>query len=264
MSIVGSQPYQITNEYNIAEILSRFDSDYIFDVLEDKLENISFSSSLIESNIVNSFEMNFKSMNDQFPGDSQNIRNIRQETYLNIIKILTNKFNLQFNYDDDNIDLYTAAYYLYDFTVCNRNNIMINFFTAFIINNKDSLCNALNIDEFRKNKDSASAYGKHIYEDNKYAAISANISNIINYISNLDISLLNIFQSTYKDIRLVQFLDNAFADKGNFFKDFYCSILQKPEELPIVITNIRLALQSEVGDISNTHIEELMSYGGEL
>lgn len=264
MSFTATDPYQINNEYNITEILAHFDSDVIFDILEDKLEHIDFASSIIESNIVSSFETNFKAMNEQFPGDSQNIRSIREQTYINIINILTKKFNLQFNYDDPNIDLYTAAYYLYDFVVCNRNNIMINFFTAFIINNKESLCKTLNMEDFRKSKDSASAYGKRIYDDQGYAIISANISQIINYISTLDITLLNIFQSTYVDLKLVAFLDNAFADKGNFFKDFYCSVLNKPEDLPIVITNIRLALQNVVGNISTTHIEELLSYGGEL
>lgn len=265
MNIVGTQPYQINNEYNVTKLLAHFDSNYILDILQDKLENISFASSLIESNIIGAFESNFKAMNDQFSGDSQNIRNIREQVYIDIIRILTEKFNLEFNTVDPNIDLYTAAYYLYDFLICNRNNILINFFTAFIVNNKDSLYDALNLEEYKKNKDSASAYGKHIYKDNqKYTIISANMSSVINYISTLDITLLNIFQSTYKDRNLVLFLDNAFADKGNFFKDYYCSILNNPMELPIIITNIRLALQSLVGDISQTNIKELLSYGGEL
>ena len=257
-----TQPYQISTEYDIADILAKFDSDYIYDVLEDKLDNISFATSIIEPNIVNAFENNFKIMNDNFPGDSQNIRNVRQQTYLEIIKFLTTSFNLQFNLIDSNIDYYTAAYYLYDFLVCNRNNIMINFFTSFIINNKQSLLNMINMEDFRKNKDSAIVYGKRIYQDQQYAAISANIGNIINYIMTLDISLLNIFQSTYKDIRLVQFLDNAFADKGNFFKDFYCKSLQNIEELPIIITNIRLALQNQVGDISTTNIQDYLNLVG--
>jgi hypothetical protein len=264
MSIVGTQPYEINNELNIAEVLAHFDSNYIFDILEDKLNSISFSVSQIESNIIESFETNFKKMNDDFPGDSANIREVRQKVYEDIIKILTNKFNLKFNEDDTTIDLYTAAYYLYDFLISHRNSIMINFFTAFIINNKDSLCKALGIEDGRKNKDSASAYGKRIYQDNKYILLSANMAKVINYISNLDVTLSNIFSSTYKDQSIILFLDNAYADKGNFFKDFYCNIIHKPEELPIIITNIRLALQNSVGNISQANIEEFLSFGGEL
>lgn len=263
MSISATELYEINNEYNVTDILAHFDSNYILNIIEDKLENISFATSQIEPNIVVSFENNFKNMNDRFPGDSQNIRNIREQVYRDIIRILTNKFNLQFNMSDENIDLYTAAYYLYDFLMSHRNNIMVNFFTAFIINNKESLCTTLNIEEFRKGKDSAAAYSKRVYQDNKFAIISANMPAIINYISTLDVTLLNIFQSTYKDIKLVQFLDNAFADKGNFFKDYYCSILNKPEELPIIITNIRLALQSHVGNISQSDINEFLSFSNE-
>jgi hypothetical protein len=262
MSVNGIEPYKINNEYNITEILSHFDSDYIFDIIQDKLENIDYSSSLVESNIVLSFEENFKMMRATYQGDSQNINNIREQVYRQIIQILTERFNLEFNMVDDTIDVYTAAYYLYDFLVSNRNNIMVNFFTAFIVNNKNSLCALISTEDFRKNKDSAAAYGKRVYEDHKYAIISANMPFIINHISTLDITLLNIFQSTYVDERVVAFLDNAFADKGNFFKNHYCSILNRPDILPIIITNIRLALQKIVGSIAPTHLDELITANG--
>jgi hypothetical protein len=136
---------------------------------------------------------------------------------------------------------------------------MVNFFTAFIINNKDTVYGILTPDEIKKNKDSSSAYSKRVYADHKYIAISANIPKIIKYISTFDIQLSNIFQSVYVDLNLVQFLDNAFADKGNFFKDYYCSVIDNVEISPIIIINIRLALQRHVGDISASHIDELIS-----
>lgn len=139
---------------------------------------------------------------------------------------------------------------------------MINFFTSFIVNNKDALYRMLNLEDFKKNKDSAAAYGKRVYADQQYAVISANIPAIMNYICTLDISLLNIFQLTYKDINLVSFLDNAFADRGNFFKDYYCSALQKIEEVPIIITNIKLSLQSQVGINNSSSLEDYLKYAG--
>ena len=92
--------------------------------------------------------------------------------------------------------------------------------------------------------------------------VTANIPAIMNYICTLDISLLNIFQLTYKDINLVSFLDNAFADRGNFFKDYYCSALQKIEEVPIIITNIKLSLQSQVGINNSSSLEDYLKYVG--
>ena len=253
------QPYIISNEYNITEILAHFDSDYVISTIEDKLEEIDFASSLIQPNIIASFEENFKLMREQFPGDESNINAVRIRVYTEIIQILCAKFNLQFNEIDDTIDLYTAAFYAYDFLVCNRNNIMVNFFVSFIRNNKDSLYNALNLDAIKKNKDSSLMYGKKIYADQKYILISANIEKVIKYISSLDIRLVNIFQSTYTNPEIVMFLDNAFADRGNFFNAYYCSIINRPEELPIVITNIRLQLQRMVGNINSDSIENIIN-----
>ena len=253
------QPYIISNEYNITEILAHFDSDYIISTIEDKLSEIDFASSLIQPNIIASFEENFKLMREQFPGDESNINSVRIRVYTEIIQILCSKFNLQFNEIDDHIDLYTAAFYAYDFLVCNRNNIMVNFLVSFIINNKDSLYSALNLDSIKKNKDSSLMYGKKVYADQKYILISANIEQVIKYIRTLDIRLVNIFQSTYTNPEIVMFLDNAFADRGNFFNTYYCSIINHPEDLPIVITNIRLQLQRLVGNINNDSIENLIN-----
>ena len=246
----NTQPYLINSEYNITELLSHFDADYILSVLEDELNSINIASTIIKPNIVTSFEENFKTMREEFPGDEANIVSIREKVYMNIIEILCNKFNLQFNYNDETIDKYTAAYYAYDFLVCNRNNIMINFFTSFIINNK----NSINVE--KKNKDSSVVYNKNIYTDPKLIAISANMEKVIKYISEIDVRLVDIFSSTYINQETVMFLDNAFADRGNFFKTYYCNI--STEDMPIVITNIRLQLQKIVGNISDSSINKLL------
>ena len=185
--MIGSmQPYDISTEFNFTQMLEHFDSNYIYDILTDKLENINYTSSMIQPNIIGSFESNFKIMQEKYSGDSANINLVRQEMYNSIINILCNKFGLEFNDQDPNIDLYSAAFYLYEFLVCKRNDIMINFFTLFIVNNKDSLYNALNLDEYKKNRDSSAIYGKRIYDDTKFAIISANIQKVINHIATMD------------------------------------------------------------------------------
>lgn len=245
------QPYLISSEQNVTELLSHFDAEYILAVLEDELKSINIASSIIKPNIVSSFEETFKLMREQFPGDESNIIGIRDNIYSNIIEILCNKFNLQYNYNDETIDKYTAAYYIYDFLVCNRNSIMINFFTSFIINNKNNIPV-----ELKKTKDSSTIYNKKIYTDPKLIAISANMESVIKYISELDIKLYNIFSSTYTNQEIVLFLDNAFADRGNFFKTYYCNI--SVEDMPIVITNIRLQLQNIAGNISSENIQNIL------
>ena len=59
--------------------------------------------------------------------------------------------------------------------------------------------------------------------------------------------MYNIFQTTYNNAEMVAFMDNAFADKGMFFKDQYCEAINKPDVLPIIITNMRLQLQRVAG-----------------
>ena len=230
-----NQPYDISNEYNITELLEHFDSNYIFDIINDKIGTIDYSSVLEEPNVVTSFEDTFKVMNENYPGESQNIRQVRLQVYTDIISILCKKFNLYFNEEDEYIDRFSLAYYLYDFLVCNRNKHLINFFTSFIINNKDSLCAFLNADEYHKGKDSAAAYSKRIYDDQKYGLISANMLKVIKYIATIDISLVNIFQSIYSSPEPLTFLTNAVADRGNFFRDIYCKVFDQPDVVPVII-----------------------------
>ena len=259
IDFTANEPFRISNEYNIAELLAHFDSNYIFDVLEDRLSKLSYNVTLTEPNIVGSFDTYFKYAIEKFPGDENNIKAIREDTYMQIITILTDRFNLQFNTLDEGIDKFTAAYYLYDVTVCNRNSYITRFYTAFIVNNKDGIAATLNMEDYKKSKDSASVYNKRIYEDQTYALISANMSKVIDYIATFDVKLGDIFQSVYTDYKVTEYLDNAFADGGNFFYNHYYLPIKKPEFLPVVITNIKLALQRLVGTKIASHIEEIMN-----
>ena len=260
MAIDLSAPYEIVNEYNLAEMLDHFDSDYIVYIINNKLDNFDFSSVLKEPNVVISFEDTFKAWYSRFPGDQSNIKAIRPQVYADIIHVLCDRYNLSFNDDDDTIDLFTAAYYLYDFLVCNRVNNIVNFFVSFIINNKDSLCQILEMDEYKKSKESESIYSKQMFDDPKYGIISANIVPVMQHISGLDITLFNIFQSLYANPSVVEFLDNAVADKGNFFNDYYASVLNRPEDLPIIIVNIKLQLQHIVGNNKIQEINDMILY----
>lgn len=251
--------YDVSNEYNIAELLSKFEYGYILDVIEDRLQNTAYENSLNQPNIIMAFEENFKLMNENFPSDSQNIQTVRDTVYRQIISILCDKFGLRFNELDENIDVYTAAFYLYDFLVSNRNNNIIKFYTAFIINNKNYLYNMINSNVERK-KDNSVSYNKHIFSDNKYVLISSRIDLVIKYVSTLDIQMSNIFETIYMNREIVMFLDNAFADvSGNFFTNHYYNSVAHDSILPIVITNIRLQLQKIVGLSNKSIIADLLN-----
>lgn len=238
--------YNISSENNLTELLAHFDSGFVLNIIEDKINNRGYNS-IPESNIIKSFEENFKVMRESFPGDGENINLVRTRVYTEIISILCNGFNLNCILDDST-DLYSAAYYLYDFLICNSAPIMINFFTAFIINNKDSLYNSLNLDSYKKSKDSSTLYNKRIFIDPKYITISANLEMVLQHIVTIDISLENILQTTYVNPQIIMFLSEIITDKGDYFNDFYCKLLSDPNYLPVILTDIRLQLQKILGN----------------
>ena len=89
--------YNMVAEGEIAEILSKFNTSYVMDVIDSTIKNrFAFNPTLNNPNIVNSYELNFKGMLSNFPDDADNIMSIRQETYLTIINKICNSFNMQY------------------------------------------------------------------------------------------------------------------------------------------------------------------------
>ena len=259
-------PYSLSSEYNLAEMLEHFDSNYVIDIINNKIDNINYASVLTEPNMVTALEEEFKIMYERFPGDESNTRQIRVELYEDIIKLLCDRFNLQFNEDDDNIDRFTAAYYLYDFLICNRAAYMINFFVSFIVNNKNTICDTLGLEPPKKVKDPSPGQGRNLYSDPKFIVIVANMKSVLHHIVGIDITLRNILESIYTVPSVVDFFDNMVSDKGDFCKDFYAAVIMRPEIEPIIDVGVRLGLQKIVGDTAAGSIHELMTmtYGEQL
>ena len=250
MSNKNLELYNISSENNLTELLAHFDSDFVLNIIEDKISNRVYVP-IQQANIICSFEKNFETMREMFPGDGENINSVRTRVYTDVITMLCTGFNLNFMVDEST-DLYTLAYYLYEFLVSDSGPIMINFFASFIINNKDSLYNSLNLETTRKSKDSSTIYNKRIFDDPKYVSISANLEKVLNHIITIDISLDNIIQSTYANPKIINLLAESISDKGNYFEQYYCSLLKRPDELPVILTDIRLLLQKLLTNRSTT------------
>ena len=259
-------PYSLSSEYNLTEMLEHFDSNYVMDVINNKIDNINYASVLAEPNMVVSLEEEFKIMYERFPGDEQNTKQIREQLYEDIIKLLCDRFNLQFNEDDDNIDRFTAAFYLYDFLICKRAAYMVNFFVSFIVNNKNTICDSLGLEIPKRVKEPQPGQGKNLYNNPKFLAIIGNMKSVLNHIVSIDITLRNILESVYTVPSVVDFFDNMVSDKGDFCKDFYASVIMRPDIEPIIDVGVRLGLQKIIGDTASSSIHELMTmtYGENL
>lgn len=241
MSVANSQVYNIQTENEVAIILSRFNSNFIFDVIRDNLAQ-KFNYSFISApNVVAAFEQNFKYFQIRYPSDYDNIEVVRISTYKEIINILCNEYNLQFN-DNDGLDYYSLALYLYDFLACNFNNYMVSFFANYIYKEKNSLYEFLNMEALKKNKDSSTIYGKKIYKDPKLAILNANLNSVIASICNFDITFENILSIVYSNKNIVNYLTAHVSPINDFFKSTYCYSFSLDMQ-PVILTNIRLEIQ---------------------
>lgn len=227
-------------EGEVANILSHFDSDYVMRVIKDNLDNrFSFFEAIPKPNIVASFDLNFKDMLKNYPGDAINIASVRQETYKEIILTICEFYQLIFTFPDENIDLYSAAYYMYDFFVSRFAYFVKEFFSNFILLNKDSIYDALNLQQFKKDKDNTTMYVKTSFEDVKIATIISKINDVLYYLSGMDIDLHTFLTSCY-DVPTAEFLSSMISN-DYFYKQYVCNCIN----IPSLITDIRLCIYNK-------------------
>jgi len=235
--------YNIGLEGEVSDILSHFNSDFIFDIIKDNINSRCgfFTTTMV--NIPASFEARFKQAKATFPENSVQIEAVRLETYN---QILINGNNIT--------DPYSAAYYLYDFLVSNFSNNLVTFFSNYIVKEKNSLYESLHLADYKKNKDSSTIYSKKLYKNSKLAIINANIDYVIANICVFDIPFYNILSMIYQDKNIIKYLNDICVPINDFFRYTYGPLIQG-QLRPTLLTNIRLQIQSlsidEDIDISN-------------
>lgn len=253
MIIANPNSYNIGLEGEVSDILSHFNSDFIFDIIKDNINNRCSYYQGTMVNIPASFETRFKNTKLQFPDNVTQIEEIRLNTYHQILSIMANNCNVSINYDNIS-DLYSAAFYLYDFLVSNFSNNLVTFFANFIVKEKNSLYDALNLAEYKKSKDSTTIYSKKLYKNSKIAIINARLDYVIDNICVFDITFNTILNNIYKDKNIIKFINEICIPLDDFFKSSYVSLIHSHFR-PVLLTNIRLALQSlaidETIDITN-------------
>ena len=241
--ISNSDIYQVNAERDITIILSKFNTEFIYDCIENALASKNNAQFIIPNpNLVRSLEDNFILMQQNFPDDKANILACREETYNEIINYLCGKFNLSFNINDE-VDLYSAAYYLYDFLVANYLQYLTAFFAKFILREKNNLYKSLNLDRFKKS--SNISYGKKIIKDPVISIILVQISYVIEQLMSFDFNFQSIVSIAYDNNNMAKFIISLFNDNGYFY-NFYKNDISNSFIRPNIITNIRLAIQNAV------------------
>ena len=233
----NDQIYNMVAEGEVATLLSQFSNSYVMDVINNSIRNrFAYNPAVSNPNIVNSYEINFKDMLGRFPSDADNIMSIRYETYLTIINKICSSFNVQ--YVGNEPDCYILAYNLYDLFVSGYARNIINFFARYIYANREQLYAAMNLDRYKKIKDSTSNYIRKAYNDQTVSIIIARIKEVIYYISGFDIDFYTFLTFNYNR-DMCDFLYQNIQPFGNIFKDEFCQVINNPE----ILTEIRIAIQ---------------------
>lgn len=246
----SNSEYAISHENELAYVLSKFNSDYVYNTVIESLNTKLRSYGYSVPNIVNAFEQNFIVAKADFPNNTNEIVDVRNDTYANIIKILCDYYQLIYD-DNDNQDIFTAASIMYSFLVSDFQQLIINFFVNFINKEKNSLYEMYKLSDQKRSKDISTIYSKKIFKSQKMAIISANLESIINNIcGGFDIDLDTYINFAYGENKeFCMFLSSSIKPINDFFKTYIASVFDT-EFRSIIITSIRLELQqSNMDDI---------------
>ena len=247
--LMNNKIYEIQSNTQLSVILSQFDSGYVMDVIEETLTNVFNNfDTIVRPNAVLAFEQNFKELYANFPSDLDNINQCRIETYMTIIDFICKKFDLRF-IQQDSVDLYTLALNMYDFFVSKFAYNMVEFYTKFIIMEKDNILTTINQDDYRKQRDMSSAYNKTVFgNDESLAIIAANLPDVL---KNLSMNLVpdhTVYYTIYgsENQPIIDLMETYISPTVSLFVRFN-TILFNEIMYGTIITQIRMRLQQYMG-----------------
>ena len=240
----NSQAFNVTTENELAEVLSHYSSEFIFSIVDKAMKSRYEGLPIaIMPNVVGAWEQNFKAIIAQYgEGSISEVYRVRNETYREIIDTICREFGLNFTIDDS-IDLYSAAFHLYNLLVCGFTENMTAFFANYIYRERANIYESLNLQDLKKNKDSSTIYGKKVFKDIKLAIINANIDMVISQICAMDFPFYSIIMTICgSNSDLAKYYLTIVSADNDFFEKTYISILNS-DIRPEIITNIRFKLQ---------------------
>lgn len=237
--------YDIKTESDTSMVINYFDIEFILDIVQDNLYRRIQIHQPGLPNILSAIEQNYKIACDNAVASGNDVDSLsqsREEIYLSIINTVANHSNISIesSYIDAN-NLYQAAYLIYDIFVANYKKNIIAFFSNYIMNESDAIYKGLNLEEFKKNKDSSTMYGKALYEDPKIAIINANIEYVLYNMGTFSIPFEYIIRYLYGDIN-ADFILPIIYNNGDFFKEDFHSCIMNPMYKNILVTDIRFMI----------------------
>lgn len=254
----NNEMFNLVRENELADILSHYNSEYVFSVVQDALQRRYTVNVVAIPNVVNAWEQNFKAIIDQYgPSVVQEVTRVRNETYREIINIICREFKLNFTVAD--VDIFSAAYKIYQLFVCDFSELIVSFLSRYIYKERNSIYESMGLSELKKNKDSGNIYSKKVFKDSRIAIINSYIDTVIENLSALEFDFYTIINYAITSKELAQYYIDLVSSSGDFFRDIIIPVLHSNIR-PIIITNIRFRLF----DIASSHDQIIQPNIGEL
>lgn len=250
--------FEATQEKELAYILSRFNQDYVYLTVEESLKNKLRNYTAAMPNIVAAMKQEIEILKVNY-NNLPELSSVENEAYKQIVEIICNRYDLSYTLSDDDTEYYLIAYCLYNLLVSNFQANVVNFFTNFILTEKDSLYRMLELSNTKKNKDTSTLYAKKVFKDTKLGVISANLEYVVQSICNsIDIDFSTYVNFVYyNDTQTSQYiLERIGVNTFDFFKTFIVPVFNL-EYRAVILTSIRLNLQTllSASDINASSME---------
>ena len=248
---MNSGDYNIEAENACASLLSQFNSNFIFDICTRTLDVKDVPAIRDAPNIVNAAEMTFNDLASQFPADIENIKTVRAMTLLEIIERLCTYYDARF-VDPGEEYHFVLARNMYYFLACGYSRCLIKFLAWAIFKHSNELYDMVVTADNRKGKDTASVYNKKMFKDNpKLGTVLVHLSQALNIVLGMDISLYEILKYTFIEDEIVYLCDNSFKFTQDFY-NFYRATMSNDFYRPLLESNISFHIQTHY--LSNTSI----------
>lgn len=248
--MTNSERFNIVSENELTEVLAHFNTEFIMSIIDSAIANRVNPTAFAQNpNVVDAWDTNFKQLINYYQSTdaTERITTLRVDTYKEIVDRLCVYHGLNFTVDD--VDLYTAAHYLYKFCVSDFLNHMDIFFANYIIQNASGLYDSIGLNNMKKNKDTSTIYSKKIFADPKLAVINANISSVVNFICGIDISFEQILFTCGLTLQEATYLNELVSDQNNFFRSHYVTTISNDYVRPIRLNSIRLHIRNMASQI---------------
>lgn len=232
-------------DIQLAGILNKFNYEYISDVIDSSLESIPTMQQQLP-NIVYGYGVNFNHLMNGFTGGSKIIQDTSTDVYTNIIQKICDFYNIQFTENYENLDLFNAAYSIYDFFISKFFDNMILFFSMYIIKERNNIIESFKeIKMNNRDGDNVIKYTKQLFKSENLAYIYTNIEYVLSNMGTFDIPLNDIIDYTLgENTDASNYLKSVIIDNGNFFRDNYFNkMIMNRTIIADIVINIRMSLQ---------------------